>query len=298
MYHQLTVGESNPQASNGNSVGARFIAPTGRGGEIPGGIPLQIENVTKVFTGRAGTVEALQPVNLDVGAGEFVCLLGPSGCGKSTLLSIIAGLESATTGIVQANAKKVQGPGTDRILLFQEAALFPWLDVQHNVEYGLRQMGTPAKERRALARRFIEMVHLNGFERSYVHQLSGGMRQRVAIARALAINPAMLLMDEPFGALDALTRDRLHAELESIWSSTRKTVLFVTHNVREAVALGDRVLVFSPRPGRIVREFRIDLPRPRSLEDHTLVDVAAKVLAVLREAIAERVGDQEREELH
>jgi NitT/TauT family transport system ATP-binding protein len=280
MYHQLTVAEARRESSNGAT------------GVTPGGIPLQIENVTKVFSGRAGSVEALQPVNLDVEAGEFVCLLGPSGCGKSTLLSIIAGLESATTGIVRANAMKVQGPGTDRILLFQEAALFPWLDVQHNVEYGLRQIGTPAKERRVIARRFIEMVHLTGFERSYVHQLSGGMRQRVAIARALAINPAVLLMDEPFGALDALTRDRLHAELESIWSSTRKTVLFVTHNVREAVALGDRVLVFSPRPGRIVRDFRIDLPRPRSLEDHDLVDVSAEVLAVLRDAM----GDQEREE--
>ena len=192
-----------------------------------------------------------------------------------------------------ADSRKIQGPGTDRVLLFQEAALFPWLDVQRNVEFGLRQLGIPTEERRALARRFIEMVHLKGFERSYVHQLSGGMRQRVAIARALAINPAVLLMDEPFGALDALTRDRLHAELELIWSSTRKTILFVTHNVREAVALGDRVLVFSPRPGRIVREFRIDLPRPRSLEDHSLVDESAEILSVLREAIGDL--DEENE---
>src|SRR5437763_639164 len=142
--------------------------------------------------------------------------------------------------------------------------------------------GLPARERAAEARRFIELVHLKGFERSYVHQLSGGMRQRVAIARALAIDPAILLMDEPFGALDALTRDRLHIELESIWASTRKTVLFVTHNVREAVALGDRVLVFSPRPGRIVREFRVNLPKPRKLEDHTLVDLTAEIMSVLR----------------
>lgn len=252
----------------------------------PGGIPLRIEDVSKTFAGRTGTVDALRPVNLEVEAGEFVCLLGPSGCGKSTLLNIVAGLEEASTGSVWANGKRVYGPGTDRVLLFQEAALFPWLDIQRNVEFGLRQIGLSAKERRERARRFIELVHLKGFERSAVHQLSGGMRQRAALARALAIDPAVLLMDEPFGALDALTRDRMHAELESIWSSTRKTVLFVTHNVREAVALGDRVLVFSPRPGRIVREFRVDLPRPRSLEDHALVDAAADIVTVLREAIS------------
>ena len=252
----------------------------------PGGIPLKIEGVSKIFSGRTGVVEALRPVDVEVQAGEFVCLLGPSGCGKSTLLSIIAGLESVTEGIVLANGQIVRGPDTDRVLLFQEAALFPWLDVQHNVEFGLRQAGMPAKERAAIAQRFIELVHLKGFERSFVHQLSGGMRQRVAIARALAIDPAILLMDEPFGALDALTRDRLHTELESIWASTRKTVLFVTHNVREAVALGDRVLVFSPRPGQIVREFRIDLPRPRSLEDHLLVDQAAKIMSVLQDAMS------------
>src|SRR5438105_2404612 len=169
----------------------------------PSGIPLKIEGVRKIFTGRTGVVEALLTVNVEVEAGEFVCLLGPSGCGKSTLLSIIAGLESATDGVIFADERIVRGPGTDRVLLFQEAALFPWLDVHHNVEFGLRQAGIPAKERAATAQRFIELVHLKGFERSYVHQLSGGMRQRVAIARALAIDPSILLMDEPFGALDA-----------------------------------------------------------------------------------------------
>src|SRR5216683_5566263 len=259
----------------------------GRDQPLPGGMPLKIEGVSKIFSGGAGSIEALRPVDLDVAAGEFVCLLGPSGCGKSTLLSIIAGLETASSGSVWADGRKVRGPGTDRVLLFQEAALFPWLDVQHNVEFGLRQAGIPARERARVARRFIELVHLKGFERSYIHQLSGGMRQRVAIARALAIDPAILLMDEPFGALDALTRDRLHAELESIWTTTRKTVVFVTHNVREAVALGDRVLVFSPRPGRIVSEFRIDLPRPRSLEDHQLVSMASDILAVLKDVMGE-----------
>lgn len=281
MFHQLALGE------------ALRIERTMRNDQpTPGGIPLKIEGVSKIFPGRAGAIEALRPVDIDVATGEFVCLLGPSGCGKSTLLIIIAGLEPPSGGTVLADGRIVRGPGTDRVLLFQEAALFPWLDVQHNVEFGLRQAGMPAKERAATARRYIELVHLKGFERSFVHQLSGGMRQRVAIARALAIDPAILLMDEPFGALDALTRDRLHAELESIWASTRKTVLFVTHNVREAVALGDRVLVFSPRPGRIVREFRIDLPRPRSLEDHALVDKAAEIMSVLREAM----GTQEQEE--
>ncbi len=274
MFHQLTLGGAQ-----------RTERAAGNDQQTPGGIPLRIEGVSKTFTGRAGAVEALRPVEMEIAAGEFVCLLGPSGCGKSTLLSIIAGLESASSGTVLADGRIVRGPGTDRVLLFQEAALFPWLDVQRNVEFGLREAGKLAKERIATARRFIELVHLKGFERSYVHQLSGGMRQRVAIARALAIDPAILLMDEPFGALDALTRDRLHAELESIWASTRKTVVFVTHNVREAVALGDRVLVFSPRPGRIVQEFRIDLPRPRSLEDHLLVDYAAEIMSVLRDAM-------------
>src|SRR5947209_2543287 len=271
MNLHAILGEARQEANNGKVV--------------PGGIPLRIEDVSKSFAGRTGAVDALRPINLDVEAGEFVCLLGPSGCGKSTLLNIIAGLESASTGTIWANDKKVQGPGTDRVLLFQEAALFPWLDVQHNVEFGLRQIHVSARERSALAQHFIELVHLKGFERSYVHQLSGGMRQRVAIARALALDPAILLMDEPFGALDALTRDRLHAELESIWAATRKTVLFVTHNVREAVALGDRVLVFSPRPGRILREFRVDLPRPRKLEDHNLVDLTAEIMTVLHGAM-------------
>lgn len=250
-----------------------------------GGIPLKIEGVSKTFSGRAGLVNALQPVDIDIAAGEFICLLGPSGCGKSTLLSIIAGLEAPSTGYIFANGEKIQGTGTDRVLLFQEAALFPWLDVRQNVEFGLRQAGFGRQKRAEIAQRFIEMVHLQGFERSYVHQLSGGMRQRVAIARALALNPAVLLMDEPFGALDAFTRDRLHEELETIWKSTRKTILFVTHNVREAVALGDRVLVFAPRPGRIVGEFRIDLPRPRSLEDRHVADRTAEIMTTLRAAI-------------
>jgi NitT/TauT family transport system ATP-binding protein len=272
MVMQQRIEEAQPAA------GVRADAHAGHGS----GVSLQIAGVSKTFLGRGRSIAALDPIDLDVAAGEFVCLLGPNGCGKSTLLSIIAGLEPASGGTVFVDGREVRDAGTDRVLLFQEAALFPWLDVQRNVEFGLRQAGVARAERAAIARRFIELVNLTGFERSYVHQLSGGMRQRAAIARALAIDPEVLLMDEPFGALDALTRDRLHAELEGIWTATRKTVLFVTHNVREAIALGDRVVVFAPRPGRIVREFRVDLPRPRALEDHALVDMAAEILAVLR----------------
>lgn len=288
MFFQSALSMGNTQRAE------RTAGIASNGQHAPGGIPLRIEGVTKTFPGRSGAVEALRPVDVDVAAGEFIFLLGPSGCGKSTLLSIIAGLEPASSGSVWADGRKVHGPGTDRVLLFQEGALFPWLDVQRNVEFGPRQVGMRKKERTALARRFIELVHLKGFERSYVHQLSGGMRQRVAIARALALDPAVLLMDEPFGALDALTRDRLHIELESIWAATRKTVVFVTHNVREAVALGDRVLVFSPRPGRILRDFRIDLPRPRKLEDHSLVDQTKEIMSVLSEAM----GVQGEEDEH
>jgi NitT/TauT family transport system ATP-binding protein len=255
-------------------------------------ITVWVEGVSKTFVTSRKVVEALLPVDLKIAKGEFVCFLGPSGCGKSTLLSIIAGLEQASDGTVWANGEEVKGPGTDCIMLFQEAALFPWLDVWHNAEFGLQQMGMPRQKRKEIVQKLIELVHLKGFEHSYVHQLSGGMRQRAAIARALAMDPQILLMDEPFGALDALTRDRLHAELESIWSQTHKTILFVTHNVREAVALGDRVIVFAPRPGRIVGEFKIDLPRPRHLEDHELIDKAAEILHVLKAGIIDSEQDE------
>jgi NitT/TauT family transport system ATP-binding protein len=246
------------------------------------GLALRIEGVGKTFASTAGAVEALRPTSIEVAAGEFVCLLGPSGCGKSTLLSIVAGLEAPSVGQVFAGSQLVYGPGNERVLLFQDAALFPWLDVQRNVEFGLRQQGMPRAERAQIAQRLLTQVGLGGFERHFVHQLSGGMRQRVAIARALATNPRVLLMDEPFGALDALTRDQMHTDLETLWLASGQTVLFVTHNVREAIALGDRVLVFSPRPGRIVHALHVDLPRPRALEDHALVDMAAELLAVLR----------------
>ncbi len=258
-----------------------------------GGIALTIENISKTFQGRAGLIEALQPVNIEIKAGEFVCLLGPSGCGKSTLLGIIAGIESADGGAVFANGEQIRDTGTDRVLLFQEAALFPWLDVQGNVEFGLRQTGMGKRERAEVARHFLALVHLQGFERSYIHQLSGGMRQRVALARALALKPSVLLMDEPFSALDSFTRDLLHQELEAIWQETGQTIVFVTHNVREAVALGDRVLLFAPRPGRLVGEFRIRMPRPRSLEDAAVVQQTEEIMAALRQSGAAPSDEKE-----
>ena len=244
---------------------------------------LEIRGVSKTFHGKGGALDALGSIDLDVQAGEFVCLLGPSGCGKSTLLNIIAGLDQPTQGQVFKDGRLVERTGTDRVMIFQNAALFPWLNVLDNVEFGLRMGGMPKQERQAVARRFLRMVNLSDFEQAFVHELSGGMRQRVALARALALDPDVLLMDEPFGALDAQTRDILHDELQTIWSSTRKTVLFVTHNVREAVVLGDRVVVFSARPGRIKKEFAVNLSRPRQIESYAVVDLAREVMAVLRD---------------
>ena len=246
---------------------------------------LEIRGVSKTFRGKGGALDALESIDLDVQAGEFVCLLGPSGCGKSTLLNIIAGLDQPTRGQVHMDGQLVERTGTDRVMIFQNAALFPWLNVMDNVEFGLRMGGVAKKERQATARRFLRMVNLSDFEQAFIHELSGGMRQRVALARALALDPDVLLMDEPFGALDAQTRDILHDELQTIWSSTRKTVLFVTHNVREAVVLGDRVVVFSARPGRIKKEFAVNLPRPRQIESYAVVDLAREVMAVLRDDV-------------
>lgn len=228
---------------------------------------------------------ALDHINLDVRAGEFVCIVGPSGCGKSTLLHLIAGLHQPTSGQILADGFPIQGPGTDRILIFQEHGLFPWLTVSENVEFGMKMKGVPKAERREKVQQYLRLVHLAKFAHSYIHQLSGGMRQRVAIARALATQPDVLLMDEPFAALDAQTRDLLHDELERIWRNTGCTILFVTHNVREAVRLGDRVVLLTFRPGRVKSEFPVDLPRPRSLEDPEVALAAREVLDELREEI-------------
>jgi NitT/TauT family transport system ATP-binding protein len=228
---------------------------------------------------------ALDHINLQVKAGEFLCIVGPSGCGKSTLLHLIAGLHQQTSGEVLIDGKKVHGPGTDRILIFQELGLFPWLKVGENVDFGMKMKGIDKAEREEKTRYYLRLVHLSQFKDSYTHQLSGGMRQRVALARALATEPDVLLMDEPFAALDAQTRDLLHDELERIWSETGRTIIFVTHNVREAIRLGDRVALLTFRPGRVKREFPIDLPRPRVLEDTHVAHAAREILGELREEI-------------
>ncbi|MGA7794826.1 MAG: ABC transporter ATP-binding protein [Candidatus Acidiferrales bacterium] len=234
---------------------------------------------------RGSSTRALQNIDLEIEQGEFVCIVGPSGCGKSTLLHLLAGLDRPTTGEITVDGSPVKGPGTDRILLFQELGLFPWLTVRQNVEFGLKMAGVSKTERRDQARVFLRMVHLSHFEDHYIHQLSGGMKQRVALARSLTLRPKILLMDEPFAALDAQTRDMLHDELERIWKETSPTIVFVTHNVREAVRLGDRVLLMSFRPGRIKTQFQINLKRPRHVEDSDVAYLSKEILGQLREEI-------------
>jgi NitT/TauT family transport system ATP-binding protein len=235
---------------------------------------------------------ALDNIDLKVKPGEFVCIVGPSGCGKSTLLHLIAGLQHPTSGHVLVDNNLVSAPGTDRILIFQELGLFPWLKVGQNVEFGMKMKGMSKAERKERTDYYLRLVHLGQFKDSYTHQLSGGMRQRVALARALATEPDVLLMDEPFAALDAQTRDLLHDELERIWAETGRTIIFVTHNVREAVRLGDRVVLMTFRPGRVKSEFLIDLPRPRHLEDVTVAKTAGEVLSSLRDEINKSLEEQ------
>jgi NitT/TauT family transport system ATP-binding protein len=252
---------------------------------IPQRTKLSLRAVSRDFLVSKGRLVALHDIDLEVREGEFICIVGPSGCGKSTLLSLIAGLDRPTRGEIWLDGAPVDGPGPDRILLFQEHGLFPWLNVLENVEFGLRMTDVPRHERRERARHYLRLVHLSRFEKSYIHQLSGGMKQRVSLARSLAMEPGLLLMDEPFAALDAQTRDMLHDELERIWTETGKTIVFITHNVREAVRLGDRVVLMTFRPGRIKREFAIRLPRPRQIEEPDVARTASEVLSLLREEI-------------
>jgi NitT/TauT family transport system ATP-binding protein len=251
---------------------------------------IRLRGVERAYNANAkgATTPALVDIDLDVAAGEVVCMVGPSGCGKSTLLEIIAGLQTPDAGEVVV----AEGLARRPVLMLQEAALFPWLSVLGNVEFGLKLEGMPKAARRAAAMAQLSAVRLQRFAHAYPHQLSGGMKQRAALARALALDPPVLLMDEPFAALDAQTRDLMHGELQRIWAETGKTIVFVTHNVREAVCLGDRVLLISARPGRIVDSIAVDLPRPRSVTDPAVAGLAHIALDHLREEI-EKV---EREE--
>jgi len=224
----------------------------------------------------------LDGIDLNVEDGEFVCIVGPSGCGKTTFLRIAAGLEKPDDGQILLDNQPLNNTGPDRIMVFQEGALFPWLNVQDNVEYGLKIAGIPKEKRNQISHRYLDLMQLTQFATSYTYQLSTGMKQRVAIARALVMEPDVLLMDEPFAALDAQTRDLLLVEMQLIWQKTKKTIVFVTHNVAEAVMLGTRVLVFTHRPGRIKKEFKIDYKRPRISEDENLLPYQQKILAELR----------------
>jgi NitT/TauT family transport system ATP-binding protein len=247
---------------------------------------IQLQEVSLSYQADTGSeLLALDRIDLDVHPGEFLCIVGPSGCGKSTLLHLIAGLQKPTSGRIAMDGESITAPGTDRILIFQEHGLFPWLTVAQNVEFGMKMKGLSKAEREDRTRHYLRLVHLSQFKDSRPHQLSGGMRQRVALARALATEPDVLLMDEPFAALDAQTRDMLHDELEKIWAETGRTIIFVTHNVREAVRLGDRVALMSFRPGRVKKEFLVDLPRPRHLEEVEVARTAREILDHLRDEI-------------
>ena len=233
-------------------------------------VKVQIKGVEKIYEGRNGKTVALNGVDMDIYDNEFICVVGPSGCGKSTLLNIIAGLHEPTAGEVLVDGVKVEGTGVDRGVVFQQYALFPWLTVKKNVEFGLRIKKLPPEEQEATAMKYIKMVGLEKFVNAYPKELSGGMKQRVGIARAYAVNPSILLMDEPFGALDAQTRTQLQTELLGTWEEEQKTCFFITHDVEEAILLASRVVVMSARPGRIKEVIDIDIPYPRNQETKML----------------------------
>ena len=244
-----------------------------------------LAGVSKRHGDAESGVVALQDVSLDVGPGEFVCLVGASGCGKTTLLNLIAGLDRPSVGTVDVAGAEGTARGTSTAMVFQDSALFPWLTVAANVELPLRLRGIPKAERRSVAADLLERVHLGGFGAKRPHELSGGMRQRAALARALAQDADLLLMDEPFGALDAITRDLLHDELEALWMERRFTVLFVTHNVREAARLGDRIVLLTSRPGRVAATFPVELARPRRIDSAEIATLAATVTDQLRSEV-------------
>jgi NitT/TauT family transport system ATP-binding protein len=246
---------------------------------------IKIVNASKDYVSGGKAMHAVENVSFDIKDAEFICIVGPSGCGKSTLLRMVAGLEPISHGEIIVGDKKVTGPSPSIGFVFQEYTLFPWRTVQKNVEFGLEMKKMPLQERETIASRYIDMVGLSKFRDSYPHQLSGGMKQRTAIARTLAVNPEVLLMDEPFGALDAQTRNLLQEELLDIWSKERKKVLFVTHNVDEAVFLADRVIIMTARPGRIKEIVDIDIPRPRIRTETEVNKVRTAILKTLFEEV-------------
>jgi NitT/TauT family transport system ATP-binding protein len=253
---------------------------------------LEAKDIAKSFDHNGNSVVALDGINLEVQEGDFVCIVGPSGCGKSTFLNIVAGLEKPDRGEILLNGKPISTPGPDRTMVFQEGALFPWLKVIDNVEFGLRMAGIPKDERRQISQRYLDMMQLTKFAESYTYQLSTGMKQRVAIARALAMDPEILLMDEPFAALDSQTRDLLLVELQLIWERTKKTIIFVTHNISESVILGNRVVVFKNRPSKIKKEIGIDYRSPRLAEDENLRRYYHQIIDELKSEVIARIKDE------
>lgn len=245
---------------------------------------LVIDNVSKSYeSGAQQSVAALEPVNIEINEGEFVVFVGPSGCGKTTLLNLIAGFARPSGGQILLDGKEVERPGRDRLMMFQEPALFPWLNVIDNVSYGVPRNWLRLAARKEKARAFLRMVHLEKVEKSLIHELSGGMKQRVALARALAPDPRVLLIDEPFSGLDAMVKLELYLELQRIHQETRKTIIFVTHEMQEAACLGDRILIFSGSPGRVTHEVRIDLPRPRDFNDPKVMGFATELMDKLKQ---------------
>lgn len=259
---------------------------------MTGAPELILNDVRKSFLTKRGELNAIENINLSITEGEFFCLVGPSGCGKSTLLNMVAGLERYTHGEILLDGKRVVGPSPDRVVVFQDGGLFPWLTVQANVEYGLKVRGVSKQNRHEISRYYLRLVHLERFADHFVHELSGGMRQRVAIARGLILEPRILLMDEPFAALDTQTRDLLVEELRGIWSKIHNTVLFVTHNVREAVYLGDRVALMSFRPGRIKKVYPVDIPRPRDPDAPEIEALIRTIVEDLHEEVEKAVKEE------
>jgi NitT/TauT family transport system ATP-binding protein len=268
---EATTGVPN-QALDGHRPAERLVVSD------PRATAVRIKGVSQTYHDGHSSLKALDGVSLDVAEGEFVCLLGASGCGKTTLLNLIVGLYHLSSGTIDVGGRRVA-------LMFQEPALFPWLTIERNVEMGMRFRGVPKGERPAKIRELLDLVHLEGFADRRPHELSGGMRQRVALARALAQEADVLLMDEPFGSLDAMTRDVLHDELERIWRTTGITIVFVTHNVREAVRLADRVVLLSSRPGRVVAEFPVAIERPRRIDASTVSELSSSITDRLREEV-------------